>query len=369
MSKSLDLTTALGVSRTLLQKVTTGSEDIEGQFGEAYQIYHDLWSEVSDKASSAPESRHDIAIAIAGYAGEVISGSVGLEEAKRVIRHTITEAEETWADNRIQEQDASIDRLVHASEAEILKAALKVRKAVEQMPLGQDTDIAVSYILTLVSDRAKTYSQERSQSLSVADGFEIFVRTMPLVTEIALDAWSRLGSTYYNPTNIVFERSYVRGALSEFRTYLEAYDMGLGAAVGDLVDRTAEFIAEVAENEVARFEHLSKSDINGVKLGIADQLIAIAQRAWRLCINNLISEVDEMLAEPEKAKQWLEETDKPIDADALLAAIRNLHAELPTFTNDADIDLDSLDELVSQEFALTVQAADAMVSEMVPWSM
>ena len=76
-----------------------------------------------------------------------------------------------------------------------------------------------------------------------------------------------------------------------------------------------------------------------------------------------------MLAEPEKAKKWLSEIEKPIDVDALLAAIRNLHAELPAFTNDADIDLDSLDELVSQEFALTAQAADAMISEVVPWSM
>jgi len=369
MSKSLDLTTALGVSRTLLQKVTSGSENIEGQFGEAYQIYHDLWSVVSGHASLSPVNRHEIAVAIAGYASEVIVGSLSNDDAKLIISRTLTEVDEASAESHESHGEKGIDQLVHASEAEILKSALKVRRAVEQMPLGQDSDIAVSYILTLVSDRAKSYSKERSQNMSVSDGFEIFIRTMPLVTDIALDAWSRLGSTYYNPTNIVFDKSYVRGALSEFRTYLEAYDMGLGAAVGDLVKQTADFIAEVAESEVARFEHLSKSDINGVKLGIADQLIAIAQRAWRLCINNLISEVDEMLAEPEKAKQWLEGTDKPIDSDALLAAIRGLYAELPTFTNDADIDLDSLDALVNQEFALTVQAADAMVSEMVPWSM
>ncbi|WP_372997354.1 hypothetical protein [Marinobacter sp.] len=369
MSKSLDLTTALGVSRTLLQKVSFDSSNVEGQFGEAYQVYHDLWSVITSGSALSDGSRHDVAIAIAGYASEVISGAMSIDVAKLVIGQTIAEAEEASTESPGEGHESSMDQLVHESEAEILKAALKIRRAVEQMPLGQDSDIAVSYILTLVSDRAKNYSRERSQNMSVSDGFEIFIRTMPLVTDIALDAWSRLGSTYYNPTNIVFERSYVRGALSEFRTYLEAYDMGLGAAVGDLVTRTADFIAEVAENEVSRFEHLSKTDINGVKLGIADQLIAIAQRAWRLCINNLISEVDEMLAEPEKAKQWLEQTDKPIEPDALLAAIRSLYAELPAFTNDADIDLESLDELVNQEFALTVQAADAMVSEMVPWSM
>lgn len=369
MSKRLDLTTALGVSRNLLHGVDPESDSIEAKFGEAYQVYYDLWSVIAEKTTVPNSQRHDLAIVLAGYASDVVCGSISLDQAKNVLARTAEEADDAFEDVRPSNQEKSLEQLIHSAESEILKAALKIRKAVDQMPLGQDAEIAVSYVLTLVSDRAKAYSTERSHNLTVADGFEIFVRTMPVVTDIALDAWSRLGSTYYNPTNIVFDRSYVRGALSEFRAYVEAYDMGLGSAVAELVNQTADFIAEVAESEVSRFEHLSKSDINGVKLGIADQLIGIAQRAWRLCINNLISDVDEMLAEPEKAKKWLSEIEKPIDVDALLAAIRNLHAELPAFTNDADIDLDSLDELVSQEFALTAQAADAMISEVVPWSM
>ena len=130
MSKRLDLTTALGVSRTLLQKVASDSKNIEGQFGEAYKIYHDLWSVVSGHLSIAVESRHDIAIAVAGFASEVIVGALSLDDAKCIIACTVTEAHAASDENSAEEHEKGIDQLIHASEAEILKAALKVRRAV-----------------------------------------------------------------------------------------------------------------------------------------------------------------------------------------------------------------------------------------------
>jgi hypothetical protein len=371
MSQSLDVTTALQVSRRLLKNTGPDQEDLQKDFAKAYEVFYQFWPIASEKLSDSSLSRFDVAVIVADFVSDIIAGNRSLEDGEQAISQALSNvtSDEASMPEGSEQPSEQIQRLIHESESAILAIALKVRRSVEQMPLGQDVGIAVSYMLTLITDRSKSYAVSRTQSMTEIDGYHVFLKTLPIVTDITLDAWSRLGSTYYNPTAIVFDQSYVRAALADFSDFVTVYDMGMGEAVSDLVEKTASFIAEVAEAEVQRFDHLSRSDINGIKLGVADQLIGITERAWRLCMNNLISDVDDLLTDPEAAKKWLAETDAPIKPDSLLAAIRSLYSQVPTFTHDADIDLDQLDDLVTQEVALTTQAAQAMIDEVTPWSM
>jgi len=371
MSNSLDTSTALQVSRRLLKNAGSDPTMIQEEFAKAYNLFYQFWPKASAKLDGASDARFDVAIQVADYVADIVSGRITEEQGFSAITAAVfsVTTEEASLGGSAQEAEAELRKLIQNSESAILATALKVRRAVQQMPLGQDIGVAVSYMLTMITDRSKEYAVARTQSMTEIDGYHVFLKTLPIVTDIALDAWSRLGSSYYNPTAIVLDKSYVRAALSDFAQFVSIYDMGMGPAIADLTEKTAEFVTEIAEAEVAKFEHLSGTDINGIKLGVADQLIGITERAWRLCMNNLISDVDDLLAEPDKAKQWLEETETPIKPDVFLNAVRSLYSQLPAFTHDADIDLDQVDELVRQEIQLTTEAAQAMIDEMTPWTM
>lgn len=364
-----NIATALRVAQSLLQGVEFKAEQAEQQFGLAYGIFFELYTSVID-STDTESGRMETAIIIADYTRAVLQSELTLETAKLAIAETvIIHSESDFGFAGLDDDSPTLDRLILQSEAEILKVALRVRRAIEQLPLGQDISVASEYVMTLICDQAKHYSLSKSQGLTEIDGYHIFIATVPVVTDIALEGWGRLGNTYYNPGEHVFTLSYVKGQMSDFKTYLEAYDMGIGEKISGLIDDTADYIYQVAEKESKRFDCLSARDQQGVCIGIAKHLIAISQRAWRLCINNLISDVDDLLADKNKALEWLESADTPIDTSALIRALDRVYTESTGFSHDADIDLESLDAIFVGEFSLTVQAADAMVEEMSPWTM
>lgn len=369
MSGTHDLTTALRVAQSLLQGIDLDPNQAESQFGAAFGTFFELYN----SAAAEPNghySRHLVAITIADYARSVLRGETSLETAKIAVSEAVKANESgDFSVSGALGDSAELSQLILQSETEVLRTALRVRRAVEQLSLGQDVQVAAEYVLTLICDNAKRYAVARSNGLTEADGYQIFISTMPIITDIAVECWGRLGNTYFNPTEAVFTQSYVDSLMGDFKTYLAAYDMGLGGKIVSVVDETAAFIHEVAERESRKYDCLTARDREGVCVGIAKHLISISQRAWRLCINNLISEVDDLLADEQKALEWLEGPSTQIDTKALLRAIERVYADSRGFSTDADVDLETLDALVSEEFTLTVQAADAMVEEMSPWSM
>jgi hypothetical protein len=361
--------TALQVAQSLLRGVDFDPATAEQQFGEAYGLFFELYNGATDSLKSA-QDRHLAAITIADYARAVLRSEMTKEAAGAAIQASVkVSAESDYTGSAPARGEADLSQLILNSEAEILKAALRVRRAIEQLPLGQDVPVAVEYALTLISDQSKRYAVAGTQGLTDKDGYHVFIATMPILTDIVIEAWGRLGNTYYNPSETVFTRSYVRSQMSELSKYLEAYDMGLGDRLSSVLDDTADFIFDIADREGQTFDSLPARDRQGMSIGIAKYLIAISQRAWRLCINNLISEVDDLLADEEKAMEWLDSKAQPIDSKSLFRAIERVYVESPEFSHDADIDLETLDTLVMDEFGLTVQAADAMVEEMSPWTM
>lgn len=364
-----NIATALRVAQSLLQGAELKPEQAEQQFGLAYGIFFELYTSVIESADTE-SGRMETAIIIADYARAVLRSELTLEAAKLATSETVKlHSASDFGFVRPADVSPTLNRLILQSEAEILKAALRVRRAIEQLPLGQDIPVASEYVMTLICDQAKRYSVTKSQGLTEIDGYHIFIATVPIVADIALEGWGRLGNTYYNPRDTLFTLAYVKSQMSDFKTYLEAYDMGIGEKISGFMDETAAFIYQVAEKESQRFDCLTVRDQQGVCIGIAKHLIAISQRAWRLCINNLISDVDDLLADENKALEWLESAETPIDTAALIRALERVYTESAGFSHDADIDLESLDAIVIGEFSLTVQAADAMVEEMSPWTM
>jgi hypothetical protein len=364
-----NIATALRVAQSLLQGVELKPEQAEQQFGLAYGIFFELYASVIESADTE-SGRMETAIIISDYARSVLRSEMSLEAAKLATSETVKiHSEIDFGFVRPTDSTPTLDRLILQSETEILKVALRVRRTIEQLPLGQDITVASEYVMTLICDQARRYSIAKAQGLTEIDGYHIFIATVPVVTDIALEGWGRLGNTYYNPGENVFTLAYVKAQMSDFKTYLEAYDMGIGEKVSGLMDETATYIYQVADKESQRFDCISARDQHGVCIGIAKHLIAISQRAWRLCINNLISDVDDLLADESKALKWLESENTPIDTDTLIRALERIYMESTEFSSDADIDLESLDAIVVGEFSLTVQAADAMVEEMSPWTM
>lgn len=368
MSGINDVTTSLKVAQSLLSGIDFTPERAEQEFGHAYRIFFDLYNAASDAVSRQSDA-HTAAECIAHFARSVLHGELTIEQAMTAVKQSAAQVSGSLPVSDAVEDDDALAPLIFRSETALLQSALRVRKAIEQLPLGQEVDVATEYVLTLVSDKAHSYAVARSKGLTEADGYRIFINTVPVATDIAVDAWGRLGSTYYNPSSATFSLSFVQSQMSDLEKYVRAYDLGLGKRLDDVLAQTAQFIFDMADREGQRYDSLSASDRQGVSLGIALHLLRLAQRAWRLCINNLINEVDELLTDEEKGIEWLGSDRPPIDVHALFSAIQKLYNNSDGFSFDADVDLESLDTVVNQEFTLTAQAADAMIEEMSPWSM
>ncbi|WP_138437880.1 hypothetical protein [Marinobacter shengliensis] len=363
-----DVTTSLKVAQSLLSGIDFTPERAEAEFGRAYRIFFDLYNAAAESVTR-PSDAYETAEYIAHFARSVLQEELTLEQALIAVRQAAGQVVGSLPEGDSEGDNDALAPLIFRSESALLSSSLRVRKAIEQLPLGQEVDVATEYVLTLISDKAHSYAVARSQGLTEADGYRIFINTVPVATDIAIDSWGRLGSTYYNPSSATLSLSFIKAQMVDLEKYVRAYDLGLGSKLDDILAQTAQFIFDMADREGQRYDSLSNSDRQGVSLGIALHLLGLTQRAWRLCINNLINEVDDLLTNEEKGLEWLESDKAPIDIQGLFAAIQKLYSSSDGFSFDADIDLESLDAVVNQEFALTAQAADAMIEEMSPWSM
>ncbi len=368
MPKTPDITAALHVSRVLVKACDLTNGNAEESFGEAYRVFFALFDQVASQASSE-QMRRDSAIHIADYAVAVLDGGMTMEVAlgavQRAVATQVAILEDGWSSD-----EESVSAHILNSESEILKSALRIRKLIEQLPLGQEMQTANEYLMTLVVDTAKAYGVERSEGLTELDGYRLFVKAMPVLTDITIECWGRLASAYYNPEGRVLSDSLVDAEMSDFIRYIESYDMGQKENLPRIKADTLRFVSQVAQRESERLDLIGAIDRQGLSIGMVQRLLNLAQRGWRMCINETISEVDEILNDEQAALDWLESgAPSAMGNRSFFSGLERLHAQQEPFSHDADVDLQSIDKLVKYEFSVTVQAADAMIGEMLPWSM